>query len=115
MNEARRFLRGGPLSEALDSQEDSIQQHTHYVNDPGHSHDYIDTYKDDYNGLSGPADIDWEVESFVVSHRRNSYASKSGVSVESIQGARYDTETRPKNMKVTFIMKVCNVPTQSNG
>ena len=107
MNEARRFLRGGPLSEALDSQEDSIQQHTHYVNDPGHSHQYRDIYKDNYNGNSGPNGIDFEVESFVVDHTRTSYSSKSGVSVASIQGARYDTETRPKNMKVTFIMKVC--------
>ena len=44
MNNAKRFLRGGSVSNALKIEEDSLQEHTHYhtLTDDGHTHAYTD-------------------------------------------------------------------------
>ena len=109
LNEANRFLRGGPQSEALNMQEDSLQDHSHNLNDPGHAHAYVDKWTDlsTYTGYWGPSDTDKEYNSYDVPHNSQSSSAKSGISVTNIKDGRSDTETRPKNMKVTFIMKVC--------
>ena len=108
LNEANRFLRGGPQSEALDMQEDSLQDHTHNLNDPGHTHAYVDKWNDGpYNGFHGSDGSDYEYDSYNSPHNERSSSSKSGISITNIKDGRTDTETRPKNMKVTFIMKVC--------
>ena len=108
LNEANRFLRGGPQSEALNIQEDSLQDHTHNLNDPGHTHAYVDKWNDGpNNGYIGSEGADHSWDSFNTPHNGISSSSKSGISVTNIKDGRTDTETRPKNMKVTFIMKVC--------
>ena len=109
LNEANRFLRGGPQSEALNVQEDSLQDHTHRVSDPGHTHAYVDRWTDDpYNGHVGNGIIeDAFFDSNNSPHNERSSSSKSGITVTNVKDGRTDTETRPKNMKVTFIMKVC--------
>ena len=109
LNEANRFLRGGPQSEALNMQEDSLQDHAHNLNDPGHTHAYIDKWTDGpYNGHIGNGIIgDVFFDSNNSPHNERSSLSKSGVTVTNVKDGRTDTETRPKNMKVTFIMKVC--------
>ena len=111
LNEARRFIRGGPLSEALDSQEDSIQQHTHHINDPGHTHGYVYDFlankhylDDSFFNWVGKEEGEKGVEH---SHRSTTNQQYSGVEVSGVNEGQYSEETRPKNMKVTFIMKVC--------
>ena len=46
LNNAKRFLRGGIVADALNMEEDSMQSHTHShtLNDPGHTHPYKDMY-----------------------------------------------------------------------
>ena len=107
-----RFLRGGIEAEVLYVEEDSLQAHTHAhtFNDPGHTHIYQDKYFIHYNNYNGEAwlhfgdndDIRWDKE-------RTSALSKTGISisVNEVNGARTSTETRPKNMRVIYIMKVC--------
>ena len=52
---ASRFLRGGRYNEVLDFQEDSIQDHSHFLTDKGHSHVYTDTHhkRQNVNGYWG--------------------------------------------------------------
>ena len=109
LNEANRFLRGGTQSEALNMQEDSLQDHTHRVSDPGHTHAYVDRWMaPPYNGHVGTGiEPDHIGDSFNSPHNDRSSSSKSGIIVTNVKDGRADTETRPKNMKVTFIMKVC--------
>ena len=109
LNEANRFLRGGHQFEALNMQEDSMQDHTHNLNDTGHTHAYVDRWMDGpYNGHAGTGiDPDHYYDSFNAPHNDRSSSSKSGIIVTNVKDGRTDTETRPKNMKVTFIMKVC--------
>ena len=67
-------------------------------------------YLSNYNNYNGEAwlhfgdndDIRWDKE-------RTSALSKTGISisVNEVNGARTSTETRPKNMRVIYIMKVC--------
>ena len=46
LNNAKRFLRGGSVSNALKVEEDSLQEHTHYhtLTDDGHTHGFTDRY-----------------------------------------------------------------------
>ena len=41
LNNAQRFLRGGNQSLALETQDDALQDHSHYIRDPGHQHSYV--------------------------------------------------------------------------
>ena len=44
LNSARRFLRGGTDSDALKMEGHQMQQHKHNVYDPGHTHDFKDSF-----------------------------------------------------------------------
>ena len=99
-------MRGGPDSAMLDKQEDSVQDHTHGVHDPGHDHAYVDNGI--YHGgqwatasyLSKIGDI------FDSTHWTRSNNSATNIVIKNVVGARTDSETRPKNLAVVFIMKV---------
>ena len=60
-----RFLRGGSEAQVLLFQEDSLQNHNHFLTDPGHGHEYTDrhsTYGDLKAGHhSGDPVSDWNV------------------------------------------------------
>ena len=91
----------------LQTQEDSIQSHTHSVSDPGHTHGYDDKYfARSANGFLGPGSTDNEYDRYDASHQSTSNSSVSGVTVAGVQGARVDSETRPKNLRVVYIMRV---------
>ena len=115
LNNAQRFLRGGPQANVLETQEDALQQHEHYANDPGHIHSYKDSFVSMlFQGDSGVVQGHWGPEHgdkvndrFDDSRDHNSAKSYSGVRIQDVKSARVSSETRPKNMKVTFIMKVC--------
>ena len=48
LNSVRRFLRGGKDSDALKMEGHQIQQHKHNVYDPGHTHDFKDSFASRY-------------------------------------------------------------------
>ena len=113
LNKSKRFLRGGLVSDALKVEEDSLQEHSHTstVSDPGHSHDFTHTAANggsdgDPDPLANPIGdaFYWEYP-----FQRQTYSAKSGISmaVTGVQGARKSSETKPKNMNVVFVMKVC--------
>ena len=109
LNNAQRFLRGGTQAHVLETQDDAIQEHKHYVNDPGHTHSHTDRYTGpDWDwGSDGAEGRDKHRESWNAYHSDTTESARTGISVTSVKNARTSSETRPKNMKVTFIMKVC--------
>ena len=76
------------------------------MNDPGHRHGYYDKFHQSgkYGYQSGKS---YTVD--VIKHKRTSDSTKTGISItiDGVSGARTSTETRPKNMHVVYIMKVC--------
>merc|ERR1712133_60663 len=100
INGENRFLRGGMDGVMLQTQDDSIQSHTHSVTDPGHAHGYIDKWpscayfeKIHQDGIAGPKDCDKSRDRYDQSHASTSKRSFSGVKVTGVQGARFDSET----------------------
>ena len=106
-----RFLRGGLQTEVLSVEEDSLQAHihSHTIYDPGHTHTYGDIYFDQWS--NGEAWLAFELYNNDLrrDHLRTSGLAYSGISisVDGVYGARTSDETRPKNMRVVYIMKVC--------
>ena len=108
INGEERFLRGGNDDVQLFTEEDSLQAHTHEVLDAGHKHSYTDRYPEFNLGflttsvvpaftlLWDPAKIHWKETTTV----------KSNIEVKETRGARTSHETRPKNIRVVYIMKV---------
>ena len=101
--------------------------HTHGVSDPGHSHRYTDKYPswgDGQDNIQGPSYSDkdndrWDdpwyrdtsnvksnigVNSAKANIRVNN--AKTNIRVTNASGARTSGETRPKNIRVVYIMKV---------
>ena len=104
---------GGVVTNALNLEEDSLQDHTHAhsINDPGHAHHYDDKYFQDHvNDFPSWAFEDHADERMDQSHDRISAYAKTGItmSVNGVSGgARISSETKPKNMNVVYIIKVC--------
>ena len=114
LNNAQRFLRGGTQTEVLETQEDALQQHEHNLYDPGHTHYFTDRYWDRYpdkrtmSSWGTEHHIDWLYDRHDWPHENQlTKNSKSNISVKGVKNGNAATETRPKNMKVVFIMKVC--------
>ena len=101
-----RFLRGGSEAEVLLFQEDSLQNHNHFLKDPGHGHEYTIEHLTNGDLKAGHHSGD-PVSDRVSDRTLNSSNGKTGISIEGVKDARTDSETRPKNMHVLFIMKVC--------
>ena len=109
----KRFLRGGLVEDALNLEEDSLQDHihSHSFNDPGHVHPYIDRYYTGGagSGRNGPVSEDTNGGPWDGKSDRISSSGKTGItmSVNGVSDARTSSETKPKNMNVVYIMKVC--------
>ena len=105
LNNEMRFLRGAPDGSVLTLEEDMIQDHQHEVEDPGHSHGYQDAHTR-HDGYYVEAGSDrtyfWNPQDF----SRTTNYTLSEISVKGVIDGSYGTETRPKNMHVTFIMKI---------
>ena len=110
LNKGRRFLRGGPDNEVLHLEEDQMQDHHHNIIDPEHSHVYKDKYPnkgDGLNGYWGPTAHDNKDDRWDHTHSSTSDKSKTGITVGQVASDyRKGKETRPKNMKVVYIMRV---------
>ena len=101
-----RFLRGGSEAQVLLFQEDSLQNHNHFLTDPGHGHEYTDIHST-YGDLKAGHHSGDPVSDRDTSYNSNSKNGQTGILIEGVKDARTDSETRPKNMHVLFIMKVC--------
>merc|ERR1719228_274755 len=97
--EIGRFLRGGKDVEVLDMEDDMVKSHTHELTDPGHDHGYYDNYAEHIGG--GDCNCNGGV-SGVHNHTVDTEQGSTGITVNESGG----TETRPKNMKVIYIMRV---------
>ena len=111
LNNVQRFLRGGNQSLALEVQDDALQDHSHDLYDPGHTHSYNDQRrkhlpKYSYSYYYNMGRADWpSVQNYVSNEKTGREYTR--ITIKNVKTARTSTETRPKNMKVTFIMKVC--------
>ena len=107
LNKSKRFLRGAIISDALNMEEDTIQahSHSHTFHDPGHTHSYIDTesYQNNY--------VNHENVHYINNREktRTTTRAETGItmSVTGVSDARTSSETKPKNMNVVYVMKVC--------
>ena len=109
INGEERFLRGGLDGVQLETEEDSLQAHTHEVSDSGHNHGYDDkysSYDNGVNGILGPRGGDRSGDRFDQSHSSTTNGAYSNIKVTDVSGARTSGETRPKNIRVVYIMKV---------
>ena len=113
LNGENRFLRGANDGEQLIFEEDSMQSHTHGIHDPGHHHGYVDRYSSipysdpEVNGYWGRStSSDKEEDRWDESHSSRTDPTYTEITVTSPVGARLDSETRPKNMRVVYIMRV---------
>jgi len=105
LNNQKRFLRGAPDNSILTMEDDTVKDHTHGLHDPGHAHSYGDKYsKRRGQAMAGLAG---DYNDGVSDHTRQSSSHSTGISVNGIteSGVKGD-ETRPKNMHVTYIMKI---------
>ena len=96
----------------LNVEEDSLQEHMHYHSliDPGHTHSYHDNYAQDNNIETGNDKGFYMDEDDVnQDHERLSESANTGISItiDGVSSARTSSETRPKNMRVVYIMKIC--------
>ena len=108
LNGEERFLRGGLDDVQLQTEEDSLQAHTHGISDPGHGHGYTDRWSAAGNLPAGfgPCCGDTDAYRFDQPHSDTTSSGKSNIEVTGIDEARSADETRPKNIRVVYIMKV---------
>merc|ERR1719320_1311655 len=123
LNSGGHFLRGGEPGQQLELEDDQVQDHQHQ--DPGHSHSassssepHKHTYHDYYVSSGGTAGYNYQrVSSGDVNNGTTHTSDPSEVSVnttvsESSTGisgvtttARAGAETRPRNMKISWIIR----------
>ena len=123
LNGGRRFLRGGGDGEALELEEHQVEEHLH--TDPGHSHTatssspphahgfkdfYIhETEQDDLHGSGYPigylAAASSATEKVAASVSTVVAAGATGMGGVAAP-ARHGAETRPRNMKVVYVIRV---------
>ena len=104
LNNGRRFLRGSSDDTILSLEDDMVQDHKHELNDPGHNHDYIDSY---FGGQTFELGLthDWTFN--FVRETKTTDPETTGVTVEGITSSyRKGEETRPKNMHVSYIIRI---------
>ena len=129
LNGERYFLRGGDDFTVTRTEEDMVQDHTHDVEDPGHSHSTgsagaketgLDVAVSDKNvGAKSEANVNgrcletqgsdcthWYYDT-ASSHSHTVYNADSGINVGSVSSSyNKGSETRPKNMAVIYIMRI---------
>ena len=108
LNNEMRFLRGSSDDTVLNFEEDMILDHEHLVNDPGHTHEYGDNWRDLENGYwnsNSGSQNPWRNNK---PHDRITQSEKTGLSVKGVSNnkSRTGNETRPRNMHVIYIMRV---------
>ena len=104
INNSKRFLRGGSLGEAFEVEEDAFQEHHHE-----HYHNFADLTSSRY------VQADWGYSYYLGIDNADVEYSTHGaihgriVAADQISDARIATETRPKNIKVVYVMKCWHI------
>jgi hypothetical protein len=105
INGEERFLRGGLDADQLQTEEDSLQAHTHDISDSGHDHGYEDIYAQNGTRIFN-CGYNCYANFNTGSHSSTTNSATSNLKVTDVNGARTSDETRPKNIRVVYIMKV---------
>ena len=106
LNNQMRFLRGAPDDSVLSLEEDQIIDHQHDVTDPGHVHDIENAvnYMGSVYEFHVGSDHDYIV---MVGGKPKISSAKTGISVGRVSDStQRGSETRPKNMHVTYIIRI---------
>ena len=107
LNGKRRFLRGGSDDMVLTLEDDQIMEHTHILNDPSHSHSYIDKHYSRDHEAKGPTDHDTGYDQYNEPHTRTSDSASTGITITGVSSDyNHGEENRPKNMGVIWIIRV---------
>ena len=101
INNAKRFLRGGTIGEAFQIEEDAFEEHHHE-----HTHEYHDVTPDSKLGADPEGGGVYMYDTTIDPVRITS-ATLHGriVAADLSTPARTASETRPKNIKVVYLMK----------
>ena len=95
----------GPDSAVLTLEEDQMQDHKHGISDPGHTHQYEDSYRNDFTNYHVPNGEYYGYGLFT--KNKDASSSTTGVTVNGVSSSyRHGDETRPKNMNVIYIIRV---------
>ena len=117
LNGEGRFLRGGNTDKILEIQEDMFLNHDHEVidsghthTDTGHTHGYIDYSYDvtpghyKYGTIGTQNDFRHKTTD---SSQAKLTKESSNIEIAQSKNLKSGTETRPKNMVVEWIIKIC--------
>jgi len=117
LNGGGRFLRGGSASQVLTMQEDTVEDHSHSVidhghthTDKGHTHTYSKTPRDPASGgysLTWMQDDRTERVYRTGTGKADITTNTANIRVGRMNTSNKGSETRPKNMIVEWIIKVC--------
>jgi regulator of replication initiation timing len=102
INKSKRFLRGGTSYEAFEIEEDAFQEHHHE-----HTHNYHEETRLQWGDSWGDEDA-WDprfVKAAAYDGQTKGANHGKIVAGDKVSNARIATETRPKNIKVVFLMK----------
>ncbi len=104
INNSKRFLRGGTVAEAFEIEEDAFQEHHHE-----HYHYYRDNYP--YSKLGADPEDDTYMYVSASDQTRTTDSPTHGriVAADKSTLARTAEETRPKNIKVVYLMKCWHI------
>ena len=102
INNSKRFLRGGTVGEAFSTEEDAIQEHHHE-----HTHIYYDQHGDELEDFDENDPDKLSAYKTLKDFVRTTASTSHGtiVSGDKVTPARIADETRPKNIKVVYLMK----------
>ena len=133
MNSDGRFLRGGQPQQSLTFQDDALQDHEHSIldsghkhldeghthSDNGHTHNYYDDgkFRWDY-GYSHGGETTGDLRSAgyktseagkanIQSSNANIKSATANIAVKKVANARSSDETRPRNVIIQWIIRIC--------
>ena len=112
LNRSGAFLRGGSEQQVLEMEEDQIQEHEHLcsatASDHTHGYDAAKSGSDDGDICGTDVEGCTDKDTLVYTESRTTASARVSVScsVRGVSGARTGKETRPKNMKVIYIIRV---------
>jgi len=116
LNGQGRFLRGGTSNQVLDIEEDTFQDHGHTVIDNGHSHsdrghNHRHKYGVKHSLKPGGSGSHWANGGVTSEYTETGYASittdKANIQIRKSDHSKRGQETRPKNMRIEWIMRIC--------
>jgi hypothetical protein len=112
LNGNRLFLRGTNPENVLEIQDDSFEDHSHVIVDPGHSHSDTGHTHKHWGFTPGSEGYYYGTSNFHTNEATTytGYAQittdKTNIKISSAKEGKSGTETRPKNMGVQWIIRI---------